>query len=547
MKNHSILILLLALTLFIEPCLASINQVTPLTLSSTDIHVGDSLTVYANWNQTVNSFVIEYNSTSSDLMNVTIDNNSTWTNYTIPTSGSWTFGIHSIRIYVKSPEEFATDQSNFNVLGYSKSLINLSTNNTTILSPVLVTCRVIDANTSNPLANYYVEATSSIEGDISSVAGLTSSSGYKEGNFTPTIDGTHVITCVINDDLNKFYTVLSNDSSNLTVGLITMPKFYGKGILNAEESLIKSGLIEMPSGLNATLNGYMMLINNEENSTMNFSLYIGNQLVLEDSIPGNESYTINYSTITKWKDSYHLTNLHKVRIKVEGMHGFKSLITQNFTDVYADITVSKKYAKNYEINVSSPEHLQNVSMEGNIPSEIDVNNVKLYHWNDIDNKYEDVTLSFQYGVTIYKIDRKIKFIVPSLSAQSFILTEGGMITTTVATTVPTTIETTSTRTTTTRPTTKPTTSIMQCPTCSNPSAWSECANGKKFRNNYKCDSTTNYQCQSFTETENCVSFMNYSFVVIIIVVIVLIVYLIWKFNLLEKILGRKFKYSYKQE
>jgi len=548
MRNYSVFIFVLVSILFIQPCFASIQLVTPLAFSSTNIHLGDSFTVSANWNETVNSFVVEYNSTSSDLINETINNNNnTWTNYTISTNNNWLLDSHSIRMYVTDPEQFATDYSIFNVFGHSQSLINLSSYNATILSPVLVSCRVIDVNSSKPIANYYVEASSSIEGDISPVAGLTNSTGYREGTFTPTKDGIHLITCGIDDNPNRFYTTLSKGSVNLTVNLITMPTFYGKGILNVEDALTKSGLIELPSGLNASLEDYKIVINNQENSTMNFSLYIGNQLVLENSISANGSYVINYSTILDWKDTYHLVNLHKVRIKVEGTHGFKSLITQNFTDVYADIVVNKKYSKNYEINVSSPEHLQNISIEGVIPSEIDVNSVKLYHWNDIDKKYEDVTASSQYGVTIYKMDRKIRFTVPSLSTQSFILAEGEM--TIPTTTMITTREiTTTTRepTTTTRITTKlPTTTILQCPTCPDPSAWSECINGKKSRTNYKCYEKTDFKCESFTETEGCVVSPNYSFVLLVILVIAFIVYLAWKFNLVEKIPGRKSKYHYK--
>ncbi len=549
MKNHSILVIVLTLTLFIQPCLASMSLITPLTLSSSNIHLGESLTVYANWNETVNSFAIEYNSTSSELMNATVDNNSTWTNYTIPTNSSWLLGPHPIRIYVLSPEGVVTDQFTFNVWGYSQSLISLSSDNITISSPVIVTCRVVDSNSFSPIANYYVEATSSLEGDIPSVASLTNSSGYREGTFTPTKNGTHVIICVLNDDNNKFYTVLTNGSSNLNVGLIIIPSFTGKGRLNVEKALTKSGLIEMPSGLNATLKNYTIVINNEENSTMQFSLYIGNDLVLEDSIPSNGSYVINHSTIMGWKETYNIVNLHKVRIKVEGSHGFKSLINQEFTDVYADIIVNKKLPKNYEVNISSSEHMQNVLMEGEIPSEIDVNNVKLYHWNEGNNAYEDVTASSLYNVTIYKIDRKIKFTVPSLSTQSFILTESGMVTTTTTVAITTTArETTTTQkitTTTIKITPKPTTTILQCPICSSPSAWSECVNDKKSRTNYKCDATTSYQCQSFTETESCGAPFNYSFAVIIVLVIALIVYLTWKYSLLEKISGRKFKYHYK--
>lgn len=44
----------------------------------------------------------------------------------------------------------------------------------------------------------------------------------------------------------------------------------------------------------------------------------------------------------------------------------------------------------------------------------------------------------------------------------------------------------------------------QCPTCPNPSTWSECdANAVKTRTNYKCSEDTDYECESYTESQNC--------------------------------------------
>ncbi len=42
-----------------------------------------------------------------------------------------------------------------------------------------------------------------------------------------------------------------------------------------------------------------------------------------------------------------------------------------------------------------------------------------------------------------------------------------------------------------------------CPTCPQPSSWSDCAAGKQTRTNYKCDASTSYACQSYTETKDC--------------------------------------------
>jgi hypothetical protein len=44
-----------------------------------------------------------------------------------------------------------------------------------------------------------------------------------------------------------------------------------------------------------------------------------------------------------------------------------------------------------------------------------------------------------------------------------------------------------------------------CPTCTSPIDWSQvqCLNNIKTRTNYRCDASTSYQCQQFTETQNC--------------------------------------------
>jgi len=553
MKKYSITFLLVALTLIsFELSLASINLTVPLTLSLSKIHVGDSLNVYAKWNETVNSSLIEYHSTSADLINYTLDANSEWTNYTISTNTSWLLGKHAVKIYVLSSVEegnieASTEQSSFNLWGYSKSSIQLSADNITVGSSVKITCRVIDENTSNPIEGYYVEASSNLEGDISSVAGLTNSSGYREGMFTPAKNGTHVITCIISDSSSKFYNAITNSSSSLTVIQPEIPSFIGRGILSVERALTKSGLIDMPSGLNATLKNYTILIKNLENSTMNFSLYIGNQLVLEDGIPANGNYTINYSTIMNWKETYHLTNIHKVRIKVEGTHEFNSLINQNYVDIYADIIVSKKAPKNYEINVSSTENVNNISVEGNIPVDIDIDKVKLYHWNEDKKTYEDVTGLSEYNVSIDKTNRKISFTVPHLSIQSFILMEGEMALTTTTTAVLTTAVPTTTTTikiTTTKPVT--TTTVPVCPKCPSPSEWSKCVDGKKNRTVYTCNITTKYKCESSVETSPCVMPKDNAFIVIVIIILVVIaVFLVWKFKLYEKLPKRKFEYHYK--
>jgi hypothetical protein len=247
-----------------------------------------------------------------------------------------------------------------------------------------------------------------------------------------------------------------------------------------------------------------------------------------------------------WKETYNIVNLHKVRIKVEGTHGFKSLINQNYVDVYADIVVSKKSPKNYEINVSSIENVSNIIVEGNIPVDIDIDKVKLYHWNENKKTYEDITSLAEYNLSVDKTNRKINFTVPHLSIQSFILMEGEMATTTTTTTVSTTttLTTTTIKITTTKPVT--TTTVPVCPTCPSPSEWSECVDGKKTRTVYTCNATTKYKCQSSVETSPCVMPKDNAFIVIVIIILVIIaVFLIWKFKIYEKLPRKKFKYHYR--
>jgi len=43
-----------------------------------------------------------------------------------------------------------------------------------------------------------------------------------------------------------------------------------------------------------------------------------------------------------------------------------------------------------------------------------------------------------------------------------------------------------------------------CPTCPSPTAWSACSNNIQTRNNYRCNASTSYLCQSYTESQSCI-------------------------------------------
>jgi len=44
----------------------------------------------------------------------------------------------------------------------------------------------------------------------------------------------------------------------------------------------------------------------------------------------------------------------------------------------------------------------------------------------------------------------------------------------------------------------------KCPTCPSPTEWGECIEGKQSRTNYRCGAETNYECEGYTEEEDCV-------------------------------------------
>jgi PGF-pre-PGF domain-containing protein len=49
----------------------------------------------------------------------------------------------------------------------------------------------------------------------------------------------------------------------------------------------------------------------------------------------------------------------------------------------------------------------------------------------------------------------------------------------------------------------PTTPTQQCPTCNPCTAWSDCLSNNQTRTCYKCDVSTAYKCQSYSETRDC--------------------------------------------
>lgn len=66
-----------------------------------------------------------------------------------------------------------------------------------------------------------------------------------------------------------------------------------------------------------------------------------------------------------------------------------------------------------------------------------------------------------------------------------------------------------------------------CPTCPQPSAWSDCIDNKQTRTNYKCDATTNYICQSYTETTDCKPTSIWTSAWVRVLAVVIVLALLW--------------------
>jgi len=97
-------------------------------MSSENVIRGNSLDMYARWNESIGQAKAEYNSTSSALANYTITlpdpNPQNWTNYTISTSSPWVLGKHVAKIYAadgKSNWNETLEYINFTIWGLARA------------------------------------------------------------------------------------------------------------------------------------------------------------------------------------------------------------------------------------------------------------------------------------------------------------------------------------------------------------------------------------------------------------------------------------------
>jgi len=174
-------------------------------VTSVNVTRGNSLTVYARWNETIGQALAEYNSTTSILSNYTITlptpNPQNWTNYTIETTGLWQLGKHVVKIYASDEKDNwngSLPYISFYVWGLAR--ITDGSLNATMISvgeSVKITCKVEDATVNEPITNYIVHFYNSTH-ELGT--NITNSDGWTTFVYTDNSPGTETILCNITEN-----------------------------------------------------------------------------------------------------------------------------------------------------------------------------------------------------------------------------------------------------------------------------------------------------------------------------------------------------------
>jgi hypothetical protein len=189
-------------------------------LTQHSIFRGETVIAYAQFDKVINFSWVEFDKETSGIyINQTLnppypDN---WTNHTLVTNSNWFVGNHSVKIYANDSEgllQSSLSYLNLEVRGWS--LISEGSLNDSFMTTgqdVLIKCRVLENDTNNPIENYNV----TFESDSSGLIGsdLTNSSGWASIVYSPTTEGTEVISCNITDRLS--YNATSNNSFSDTL------------------------------------------------------------------------------------------------------------------------------------------------------------------------------------------------------------------------------------------------------------------------------------------------------------------------------------------
>ena len=199
-------------------------------LNATQLNRGNSLLLYAKWNETISSASAEYNSTAPSLSNHTIIPQGQWTNHTMPTDTNWLLGNHIIKIYANDTFDNmnATLQYlNFEIWGWSYILqtdIELTQNPIDIAESTRIRCKVT-SDDSTPISAYTVSFYNSTSYLGSNT---TDTSGWATYLYTDYTAGNENLTCNITDDTSKYYNASSTNEQEKTLATLEQvhPKWW---------------------------------------------------------------------------------------------------------------------------------------------------------------------------------------------------------------------------------------------------------------------------------------------------------------------------------
>ena len=204
-------------------------------LTKNNVTRGETLVIYARWNETISDAIAEFNSTSVDMENHTITlpspNPQNWTNYTIQTTSQWKLGAHMSKIYAadeKGNWNGTLPYLNFTVWGLARvSDGHLNSSTIDVGDSVMIECKVEDQTLSSlkEVSNYPVRFyNSTSELGIS----LTNSSGWASFVYTDESPGVESIICNITENETLYYKIdeYNEKSFSLTTKEYETPKYW---------------------------------------------------------------------------------------------------------------------------------------------------------------------------------------------------------------------------------------------------------------------------------------------------------------------------------
>ncbi|MCK4551087.1 MAG: hypothetical protein KAT91_03985, partial [Candidatus Aenigmarchaeota archaeon] len=187
--------------------------------NTTQINRGDTILVYAKWNETIGGALAEYNSTVSSFSNYTVTPQGSWTNYTVSTDSDWLLGSHAIKIYANDSygnSNYTLDYLVFDVWGWSYILasdIALTNDTINVGESTTIRCKVT-ADDSTSISGYTVlfyNSTSYLGSNT------TVFSGWASYSYQDNSPGEENLSCYITDDSSKKYNASLTHEQNITL------------------------------------------------------------------------------------------------------------------------------------------------------------------------------------------------------------------------------------------------------------------------------------------------------------------------------------------